>query len=99
MKNICEVKSDDAVRTRKWMCTARPEYQPGYFVTKVTLPSASVVWKPRSQCWPVVAFWETSEYLPCGVGVPDVDLCADDGRAVVGGVEEVHRDGEVDARL
>jgi len=34
-------------RTLKWMCTARPEYQPGKIVVKFAAPLASVACSPR----------------------------------------------------
>jgi hypothetical protein len=49
-KNSCEVKSVltapalSNVRTRTWMWTVRPEYQPGYTVVNETTPLASETW-------------------------------------------------------
>ena len=56
-KNSCEVNSCIApaeflARILKWMCTARPRYQPGYTVVNRTRPDASVTWKPRRKSCP-----------------------------------------------
>jgi hypothetical protein len=41
------------ILTSTWMWVARPWYQPGKTVVKVTRPLASVVWMPRRKVWPV----------------------------------------------
>lgn len=61
--------TDPPTCTFRWMCTARPGYQPGMIVVIVHRPAWSVSWMPRRNVLEFVASspsarWATPEYSP-----------------------------------